>query len=249
MGSNVLTKGIGVASKVISLDSIVLKQLDQVYASYKKYVDICERSNKYFISCFGTELFYGAVLDHHKNLIDANLSFGTRCVSLNKSFELISQVGIKELFIDIPNYETETPHSLYYLYDQIQEFAINLEELAGPIDEEKVIKYTELINNIKNLYLEFYSFFKEKYLPMRPTSFQHLFSMINLSYIDLICAPKYLYRNLKSLIQELKSRIVEGKGFDSPDSVNLLLLPSFGGYDGELCNYAAENNAFVFYSD
>ncbi|MHA1269912.1 MAG: 2-hydroxyacyl-CoA dehydratase [Candidatus Helarchaeota archaeon] len=250
LGKNLLSKSLGMASKVVSLDSIIIKQLDQVYFNYKKYVDICEQSNQYYIPCFGTKLFYGAILTHSDTVIDANLSFGTRCCSLNKSFELISKIVPKDLFIDLPNCETENPHSLTYVYEQIQEFVNDLESFAGPIDEDKIVQYTELINNIKSQYLEFYKFFKRNdYLPMRPVSFQHLFSLINLSYVDLISAPNYLFKNLKLLIQELKERVNNGNGYECSNSLKLLLLPSFGGYDGELSNFAAENDAYVFYSD
>lgn len=249
LGDNLLSKGLGVASKVVSLDNVILNQLDQVYDNYKKYVEICEKSDKYFIPCFGTKLYYGAILDHSK-VIDANLSFGTRCMSLNKSFEIISRSVSKDIFVDIPNCKTETPHSLDYAYEQINSFKSALEDLAGPIDEEKIIRYTEVINQIKDLYIEFYNIFERSdYLPMPPNSFQHLFSLVNLSYVDLIDAPKYLRKNLDRLIKDLKDRVNEGNGYESSNSIKILLLPSFGGYDAELCNYAAQKDAYIFYSD
>ncbi|MBD3230546.1 MAG: hypothetical protein GF329_20370 [Candidatus Lokiarchaeota archaeon] len=248
LGKNILSKGLGVASKVVSLDSVILNQLDEVYQNYKKYVAICEQSNKYHIPCFGTKLFYGAILDHSKDVIDANLSFGTRCMSLNKSFELISHSVPRDIFIDIP--ENKKPHSKEYVYEQISNFAASLEELAGPIDEEKIVRYTKLLNNIKDLYKEFYQLFsRNDYLPMSPKSFQHLFSLVNLSYVDLLDAPKYLNRNLKRLLRDLNEKINQGNGYDISNSLKLLLLPSFGGYDGELCDFAAENDAYVFFSD
>ncbi len=250
LGKNLLSKGLGIASKVVSFDSIVISQLDRVYANYKRYVEICEYSQNYYIPCFGTKLFYGAVIEHKQDTIDANLSFGTRCCSLNKSYELISQIVPQDIYIDLPNYDEINDHGLNYVYEQIKDFVSILEKMAGPIDDEKVIQYTEIVNNIKNLYIEFYHLFKNsEYLPMPPKSFQHVFSLINLSYVDLIAAPKYYHKNLKLLIQELKDRIKQGKGHSRSDSIVLILLPSFGGYDGELCNFAAEKNAYIFYSD
>jgi len=84
---------------------------------------------------------------------------------------------------------------------------------------------------------------------MKPKSFQHIFSLLNLSYVDLISAPNYFYKNFKHLLNELYRRINDEHRYDISNSIKLLMVPNFGGFDGELTDFAADNNAYDFYSD
>ena len=244
-GKKVASKGVGMVSDI--LDRAILRQSDQIFKNFSKYVEICENTD-FDLPCYSTKLFYGSILQNQK-IIDASLAFGTPCTMTNKSYDYISQVINDVIYLDIPKC-SQSDNSLDLMTEEIQKFITKLETLAGPIDEDKVINYTNLTNDIKKLYFEFLDIFKkDDSLPIAPQSFKFMISMLNSIYIDLIAAPKYLYKNFKRLIQDLITRKNEGNGYNASNSLRILLIPSLGGFEHTICDKLAKQDVYLFYFD
>ncbi|TFF86861.1 MAG: 2-hydroxyacyl-CoA dehydratase [Promethearchaeota archaeon] len=245
LGKKVASRGIGLVSDV--LDRAILSQLEQIFKNFTKYVEVAEKS-KLYLPCYATKLYYGSILQN-KDIIDAVLTYKAPCIRVNESNEYASQIIEDTILLDIPKCQ-ESDNSLDMMVEETQKFISNLENMAGPIDEDKVIEYTKMTNEIKELYNAFFDIFKKgDYLPIAPQSFRLMLSMLNSIFIDLISSPNHVIKNLTKLNNSLQKNLDEGKGYDASNSLRLFLLPSLGGFEYSIGDILAQNDAFLFYFD
>ncbi|MHA1269910.1 MAG: 2-hydroxyacyl-CoA dehydratase [Candidatus Helarchaeota archaeon] len=244
-GKKLASRGVSMVSDL--LDQAILKQSDQLFKNFSSYASLAENTNL-DMPCYSTKLFYGSILKN-KDIIDNAMVLNTPCNTSNRSNRFISDLVNDIIIINAPE-SAETDLSLDFFSNEVQQFILRLEQLAGPINEDLLKNYTELINKIKMLYWEFFELFKrDNYLPIAPQSFRFMLSMLNTIYVDLIFAPNYVYKNLLNLNKHLIKQKNEGKGYNASNSLRILLLPSLGGFEYSITNYLAEKNVFLFYFD
>ncbi|MHA1143675.1 MAG: 2-hydroxyacyl-CoA dehydratase [Candidatus Helarchaeota archaeon] len=247
LGGRSLVRGLGLLNMTIAkpyLDKMAEEGiLGGLWKNYREYIKSSDDNNFPMDACFGTRVYYGALMKHYKN-IDFSIGYGTRCGWFTKFFQ--DCAGATPLtFLDIPQEINE--ESLPYQISEVRRVIKEIEQFTKrPFSEEALRDEIKLHNSISRNYLEILKIWAQDITALDPRAFIYVLSMIHFGYPDRLGrGSKYFDRLMMNLAKELKRDSKK----DLSDVPKILHAPMFGGFEPEIMTITSNLGGRLLFAD